>query len=70
MRNEGENDDFESHPVEQRYEESFLKSYLEHAGYKRNKHDYLYRIDIPAMFRADLRTPFELARDIAGMSIR
>ncbi|VVM87338.1 hypothetical protein PS655_02631 [Pseudomonas fluorescens] len=70
MRNEGENHDFDSHPVEQRYEENFLKSYLEHAGYKRNKHDYLYRIDIPAMFRADLRTPFELARDKRLVKLR
>ncbi|WP_435038148.1 hypothetical protein [Pseudomonas neuropathica] len=70
MRNEGENDDFDSHPVEQRYEESFLKSYLEYAGYKRNQHDYIYRTDIPAMFRADLRTPFELARDKRLVKLR
>lgn len=57
-------------PVRQRYEESFLRSYLEHAGYKRNKHDYLYRTDIPAMFRADMRTPFELARDKRMVKLR
>jgi hypothetical protein len=70
MRNEGENHDFDSHPVEQRYEESFLKSYLEHVGYKRNQHYYIYRTDIPAMFRADLRTPFELARDKRLVKLR
>ena len=70
MRQEGEGNDFDLHPVEQRYEESFLNSYLEHAGYKRNQHDYLYRTDIPAMFRADLRTPFELARDKRLVKLR
>ncbi|HWH87990.1 MAG TPA: hypothetical protein VNV36_14605 [Pseudomonas sp.] len=64
LRQEGERySGYDLPPVKQRYEESFLNSYLEHAGYKRNKHDFLYRTDIPAMFRADLRTPFELARD-------
>lgn len=70
LREEGENHIDDLPPVEQRYEESFLKSYLEHAGYKRNKHDYLYRTDIPAMFRADLRTPFELARDKRLIKLR
>ncbi|TKJ87922.1 hypothetical protein PkoCFBP13504_02280 [Pseudomonas koreensis] len=70
LREEGENHTYDLPPVEQRYEESFLKSYLEHAGYKRNKHDYLYRTDIPAMFRADLRTPFELARDERLIKLR
>ncbi|WP_281925123.1 hypothetical protein [Pseudomonas moraviensis] len=70
MREEGENSEFDSHPLEQRYEENFLKSYLEHAGYKKNKHGYLYRTDIPAMFRADLRTPFELARDKRLVKLR
>ena len=70
LREEGEDNTYDLPPVEQRYEESFLKSYLEHAGYKRNKHDYLYRTDIPAMFRADLRTPFELARDERLIKLR
>jgi len=70
MREGGQTPYFDSHPVEQRYEESFLKSYLEHAGYQRNQHDYLYRTDIPAMFRADLRTPFELARDKRLVKLR
>lgn len=70
MREKGQTPDFDSHPVSQRYEESFLKSYLEHAGYLRNQHDYLYRTDIPAMFRADLRTPFELARDKRLVKLR
>ncbi|WP_456021273.1 hypothetical protein [Pseudomonas protegens] len=70
LREEGENFTYDLPPVEQRYEESFLKSYLEYAGYKRNQHDYLYRTDIPAMFRADLRTPFELARDKRLVKLR
>jgi hypothetical protein len=67
LRQEGPNHDSD---LQQRYEEDFLKSYLEHAGYKRNQHDYLYRTDIPAMFRADLRTPFELARDKRLVKLR
>ncbi|WP_454563291.1 hypothetical protein [Pseudomonas sp. AIG] len=70
LREEGENFTYDLPPVEQRYEESFLKSYLEYAGYERNQHDYLYRTDIPAMFRADLRTPFELARDKRLVKLR
>lgn len=70
LREEGERHDYDLSPVQQRYEEDFLKSYLEHAGYKRNKHDFLYRTDIPAMFRADLRTPFELARDKRLVKLR
>lgn len=56
--------------VEQRYDSDFLNSYLEHAGYKRNVHNMLYRTDIPAMFRADMRTPFELARDKRLVQLR
>jgi hypothetical protein len=70
IREEGENPEFDSHPVEQRYEDNFLKSYLEHAGYKLTTHGYLFRTDIPAMFRADLRTPFELARDKRLVKLR
>lgn len=70
LREKGENHEHALPPVEQRYEEVFLNSYLEHAGYKRNQHDYLYRTDIPAMFRADLRTPFELARDKRLVKLR
>lgn len=70
LREEGEHHQHELPPVEQRYEEVFLNSYLEHAGYKRNQHDFLYRTDIPAMFRADLRTPFELARDKRLVKLR
>jgi len=70
IREEGEQPDFDSHPVEQRYEESFLKSYLEYAGYQFTRHGYLFRTDIPAMFRADLRTPFELARDKRLVKLR
>ena len=32
-------------------------------GYQRNKYNCLYRTDIPALFRGDERTPFELAND-------
>lgn len=32
-------------------------------GYLRNKNNCLYRTDIPALFRGDERTPFELAND-------
>jgi hypothetical protein len=42
---------------------AFFSSLLNHVGYRRNPHNCLYRTDIPAMFRADDRTPFELARD-------
>ena len=70
LREEGEHHGHDLPPLEQRYEQSFLNSYLEHAGYKRNQHDYLYRTDIPAMFRADLRTPFELARDKRLVKLR
>lgn len=70
LRNQGESL-IESLPdVEKRYTGEFLESYLEHAGYKRNVHNYLYRTDIPAMFRADLRTPFELARDKRLVKLR
>lgn len=70
LRNHGEGHEGDLPPVNQRYEDDFLQSYLEHAGYKRNRHDYLYRTDIPAMFRADLRTPFELARDKRLVKLR
>jgi len=70
LREEGEGHPDSLPDVDQRYEKHFLDSYLEHAGYQRNKHDYLYRTDIPAMFRADLRTPFELARDKRLVKLR
>ncbi|TDK53222.1 hypothetical protein [Pseudomonas moraviensis] len=70
LRKKGESHEWGLPKVNQRYEASFLENYLEYAGYKRNKHDYLYRTDIPAMFRADLRTPFELARDKRLVKLR
>lgn len=70
LREEGEFRERDLPPLSQRYESEFLNSYLEYAGYKRNQHDYLYRTDIPAMFRADLRTPFELARDKRLVKLR
>ncbi|BBP73099.1 hypothetical protein PHLH6_51030 [Pseudomonas sp. Seg1] len=38
---------------------------LARLGYRRNKNDCLYRTDVPALFRGDDRTPFELANDNA-----
>ncbi|MFJ2480878.1 hypothetical protein ACIOWE_11425 [Pseudomonas sp. NPDC087598] len=70
LRNEGEYTDDSLPDVDQRYDRQFLQSYLEHAGYKRNVHNSLYRTDIPGMFRADLRTPFELARDKRLIKLR
>ncbi len=32
-------------------------------GYRRNKHNLLYRTDVPALFRGDDRSPFEMAND-------
>lgn len=46
-----------------RYSDVFLADYAAHLGYLRSKHDMLYRTDIPAMFRGEMRLPFELARD-------
>ncbi|MBP5947087.1 MULTISPECIES: hypothetical protein [unclassified Pseudomonas] len=63
LRNEGQYLENKLPDAELRYESEFLESYLMHAGYKRNMRGLLYRTDIPGMFRADLRTPFELARD-------
>lgn len=70
LRNEGEHSNDSLPDVDQRYDSKFLESYLTHAGYKRNVHDSLYRTDIPGMFRADLRTPFELARDKRLIKLR
>ncbi|MCF4996216.1 hypothetical protein GIW69_11610 [Pseudomonas syringae] len=39
---------------------AFLDAFLVKLGYRRNKNDCLYRTDIPGLFRADERTPFEL----------
>lgn len=41
----------------------FLHGFLESLGYRRNVHGLLYRDDIPALFRVDDRTLFELAKD-------
>jgi len=45
------------------YSRSFLEAFLLRIGYLTNIHGCLYRTDIPAMFRTEDRTPFELARD-------
>lgn len=47
----------------QRFTQRFLDDYLLKAGYQRNTNNMLFRTDIPAMFRGETRTPFELARD-------
>lgn len=41
----------------------FLDAFLARLGYLRNGNDCLYRTDIPALFRADERTPFEFYND-------
>nr|WP_315445975.1 hypothetical protein [uncultured Pseudomonas sp.] len=46
-----------------RYSKEFLADYTARLGYLRNKYDVIYRTDIPAMFRGETRTPFELSRD-------
>ncbi|OAE13961.1 hypothetical protein AZH11_00895 [Pseudomonas simiae] len=63
LREEGHELDHPLPPATTRYEDAFLESYVIRAGYKRTMHGALYRTDIPAMFRGDHRTPFELARD-------
>ncbi len=70
LRTEGELPSRDLPDVRQRYEAEFLNGYLKRAGYKQNLHGFLYRTDIPAMFRADLRTPFELARDKRLLRLR
>ncbi|MDD0968940.1 MULTISPECIES: hypothetical protein [Pseudomonas] len=45
--------------------EPFFQELLRLSGFKRNKHNYLYRTDIPAVFKVDDRTPFEIARPAA-----
>ncbi|MGE1176281.1 hypothetical protein [Pseudomonas sp. BW7P1] len=41
----------------------FLDGFLAKLGYLRNASDCLFRTDIPALFRADERTPFEFYND-------
>lgn len=41
----------------------FLDAFLAKIGYLRNASDCLYRTDIPGLFRADERTPFEFYND-------
>lgn len=43
----------------------FFQELLRLCGFKRNKHNYLYRTDIPAVFKVDDRTPFEIAQAAA-----
>lgn len=42
---------------------AFLHGFLEKLGYRRNVNNLLYRTDIPALFRVDDRTLFELNTD-------
>ncbi|MFP0195370.1 hypothetical protein ACKJSM_09380 [Pseudomonas sp. PHC1] len=43
----------------------FFERLLVYCGFKRNAHGYLYRTDIPAVFKVDSRTPFDIARPSA-----
>ncbi|PTT31070.1 hypothetical protein DBR18_08205 [Pseudomonas sp. HMWF021] len=45
--------------------ETLRETLLANMGYRRNINRCLYRTDIPALFRGDDRTPFELAADDA-----
>ncbi|QTD32769.1 hypothetical protein [Pseudomonas fluorescens] len=45
--------------------EPFFQELLRLSGFKRNTHNYLYRTDIPAVFKVDDRTPFDIARPAA-----
>jgi hypothetical protein len=45
---------------EESISKEFLEGFLTKLGYLRNKNGLLYRTDIPGVFRADERTPFEL----------
>ncbi|MGY2225299.1 hypothetical protein ACW9IK_21645 [Pseudomonas gingeri] len=58
---------FEPHTLEADFDAyytgPFLEAFLLRLGYRKNIHGCLYRTDIPAMFRSEDRTPFELARD-------
>ncbi|WP_438299887.1 hypothetical protein [Pseudomonas sp. NMS19W] len=40
----------------------FFHDLLLRCGFKINRHGYLYRLDIPAVFKVDNRTPFDIAR--------
>ncbi|MBP5947089.1 MULTISPECIES: hypothetical protein [unclassified Pseudomonas] len=44
---------------------AFREALLMKMGYRRNLNNCLYRTDVPALFRGDDRTPFELANDDA-----
>ncbi|NWA28005.1 hypothetical protein HX866_24235 [Pseudomonas gingeri] len=58
---------FEPHSLDPDFDAYFTRPFLEafllKIGYQRNIHGCLYRTDIPALFRSEDRTPFELARD-------
>jgi len=45
---------------EESISKEFLDGFLTKLGYLRNKNGLIYRTDIPGVFRADERTPFEL----------
>jgi hypothetical protein len=48
---------------DQSVSKEFLDAFLNKLGYLRNSSDCLYRTDIPGLFRADERTPFEFYND-------
>ncbi|WJK09212.1 hypothetical protein [Pseudomonas fluorescens] len=51
------------HDFDESVSREFLDAFLGKLGYLRNSNDSLYRTDIPALFRGDERTPFELYND-------
>lgn len=59
LRNQGKGSSF----LRANLTPAFFQGLLLRCGYQRNKHNCLYRTDIPALFRGDDRTPFEFARD-------
>jgi hypothetical protein len=49
--------------LDQTVNRTFFDAFLNHLGYLRNASNCLYRTDIPGLFRADERTPFEFYDD-------
>ncbi|MCU0120239.1 hypothetical protein N8H74_18410 [Pseudomonas sp. B2M1-30] len=51
------------HGLDKMVTRDFLEAFVNRLGYRRNTSNCLYRTDIPALFRADERTLFELVDD-------
>lgn len=58
LRNQGQGTSI----LKESLSEPFFRELLTHGGFKHNRHNYLYRTDIPAVFTVDNRTPSEIAR--------